>query len=139
MMLPSEWHIQAAYDDGKDIHSLHKFARDRNVLVIGPNGLRTLLQMVKVWLEEKAAKDRLTDVEVRENIVATLQPLWIETLLPFTKQMGNTLEKVVTLWNGSVDSIIAFDSALRSESILNLGKGRKTTLPKKVSLPKPLD
>ena len=77
-------HSIDAYEKGKDIFELHKFARERNVS-LGPNGLRTLLQIVKIWLEEKAANDRLeADMQVQENIVTTLQPLWVD-LLPTSK------------------------------------------------------
>ena len=138
MMLPGEGYLQAAYEKGKDIFELHKFARERNVLVLGPNGLRTLLQIVKIWLEEQAAKDRLEDMHVQENIVTTLQPLWVD-LLPLVKKMGSLLEKTVTTWNSKVDHIIAFDEALRSEETLNLPKARKSQLPKKVTMPKSLD
>jgi hypothetical protein len=135
MMLPGEGYLQAAYEDGRDIYELNKFARDRNVLLLGPNGLRTLLQVGKIWFEEKAANDRLADSRVHENIVTTLQPLWVLSILPFMRSTGNILESAVTSWNSKVDSVVAFDKALRSKDILDLGKTRKTELPKKITVP----
>ncbi|KAL7535886.1 hypothetical protein ACHAXR_006790, partial [Thalassiosira sp. AJA248-18] len=137
MMLPGEGYLQAAYEHGRDVFSLHKYARDRNVLILGPNGLRTLLQVVKIRLEDQESTDRLKDDrQVHENIVTTLQPLWVESLLPFMKRTSNLLEKIVSTWNSKVDIIVAFDQALRSKDILDLAKARKSQLPKKVSLPK---
>jgi hypothetical protein len=114
---------------------LNKFARDRNVLLLGPNGLRTLLQVGKIWFEEKVANDRLADSRIHENIVTTLQPLWVLSILPFMRSTGNLLESAVTSWNLKVDSVVAFDKALRSKDILDLGKTRKTELPKKITIP----
>lgn len=140
MMLPGEGYLQVAYEQGtKDTFGLHKFARDRNVLILGPHGLRSLLQLVKLWLDEQAANDRLKDTQVHENIVELLQPLWVESLLPFMKKSGNLLESVVSTWNSKVDSIISFDKALRSKEILAISKARKTQLPKKVTMPKSID
>ena len=136
MMLPGEGYLQVAYEQGKDTYGLNKFARDRNVLILGPHGLRSSLQLVKLWLDEQAANDRLKDAQVHENIVELLQPLWVESLLPFIKKSGNLLESVVSTWNSKVDSIISFDKALRSKEILAISKARKTQLPKKVTLPK---
>lgn len=139
MMLPGEGYLQAAYEDGRDVYELNKFARDRNVLLLGPNGLRTLLQVGKIWFEEKMANDRLNDSRVHENIVTTLQPLWVLSILPFMRSTGNLLESAVTSWNSKVDSVVAFDKALRSKDILDLGKTRKTELPKKITIPKCID
>lgn len=139
MMLPGEGYLQAAYEDGRDVYELNKFARDRNVLLLGPNGLRTLLQVGKIWFEEKMANDRLADSRVHENIVTTLQPLWVLSILPFMRSTGNLLESAVTSWNSKVDSVVAFDKALRSKDILDLGKTRKTELPKKITIPKCID
>ena len=139
MMLPGEGYLQAAYEDGRDVYELNKFARDRNVLLLGPNGLRTLLQVGKIWFEEKVANDRLADSRVHENIVTTLQPLWVLSILPFMRSTGNLLESAVTSWNSKVDSVVAFDKALRSKDILDLGKTRKTELPKKITIPKCID
>jgi hypothetical protein len=138
MMLPGEGYLQAAYDQGRDIFELYKFARDRNVLLLGPNGLRSLLQVVKISLEEQVAHDRLRDGQVHENIATTLQPLWVDSLLPCMRRVGTLLESITTTWNSNVDSIVAFDKALRSKDILDLSKARKTELPKKVTLPKPI-
>ena len=139
MLLPGEGYLQAAYEEGNDIFGLHKYSTDRNVLVVGPNGLRTVLQVAKIWLDEQAANDRLHTAQVSENIVTTLQPLWIESLLPFMKRMSTLLQNVVTVWNSNVDNVVAFDEALRSKEILDLAKARKSQLPKKVSIPKSID
>ena len=138
MMLPGEGYLQAAYDQGKDVYELFKFARDRNVLVLGPNGLRSLLQVVKISLEEQIAQERLKDGQVHENIATTLQPLWMDSLLPCMRRVGTLLESIITIWNANVDSIVAFDKALRSKDILDLAKTRKRELPKKVTVPKPI-
>ena len=139
MMLPGEGYLQVAYDKSKDVFGLHKFAIERNVLVLGPHGLRTLLQVVKIWSEGQAANDRLEDAQVHENIVTTLHPLWIESVLPLMKKSGRLLENVVTTWNSKVDTVIEFDKVLRSKEILDMAKARKTQLPKKVTLPKSID
>lgn len=136
MMLPGEGYLQAAYDQGRDIFELYQFARDRNVLVLGPNGLRCLLQVVKISLDDQVAQNRLREEQVHENIATTLQPLWMDNLLPFMRRVGTLLESIITTWNSNVDSIVAFDKALRSKDILALAKTRKTELPKKVTLPK---
>lgn len=136
MMLPGEGYMQAAYDQGKDVYELYKFARDRNVLVLGPNGLRSLLQVVKISLEEQAAQDMLSDRQVNENIATTIQPLWMVSLLPFMRRVSTLLEGIIKTWNSNVDNIVAFDKALRD--VLDLAKTRKTELPKKVTLPKPI-
>jgi hypothetical protein len=112
MMLPGEGYLQAAYEDGRDVFELSMYARDRNVMVVGPHGLRTSLEVWKMWFEEQASKDRLNnDERVRENIATTLKPLWVERLLPLVKSTGNLLAKVVASWNSRVDDVIAFDSA----------------------------
>ena len=136
MLLPGEGYLQAAYnEEGEDVFALHKFARDKNVIVLGPNGLRTYLQVVKIWLEEQAQKDRLDVVD----ITTTLQPLWVQNLLPEMKKTSNLLEKVVTNWNSKVDNIIEFDKTIRSKAILDIAKARKSQLPKKVTLPKTIN
>lgn len=139
MMLPGEGYLQAAYDNGRDTYELNKFARDRNVLLLGPNGLQTLLQVGKIWFEEKVANDRLADSQIHENIVTTLQPLWVLSILPFMRSTGNLLESAVSSWNSKVDSVVAFDKALRSKDILDLGKTRKRELPKKITIPRCID
>ena len=135
MMLPGEGYLSVAYDKGKDSSGIHKFAKERSILIVGPHGLRTLLQMIKIWLEEEAANDRLNDTKVQENIATTLQPLWVEGILPFMKQSGNLLEKVVKAWNLKVDTIVEFDKALRSSDVLDMAPARKPQLPKKVTTP----
>ena len=139
MMLPGEGYLSVAYDKGKDSSGIHKFAKERSILIVGPHGLRTLLQLIKIWLEEEAANDRLNDTKVQENIATTLQPLWVEGILPFMKQSGNLLEKAVKAWNLKVDTIVEFDKVLRSNEILDLAPARKPQLPKKVSAPKLVD
>jgi len=138
MLLPGEGYLQSAYEHGKDIFGLNNYARERNVMILGPNGLRAILQATRMWLEEKAANERLKDAHVHENIAITLEPLWVQSLLPSMKQVSNLLEKVVVTWNSKVDTVVAFDEALRSKDILNLAKARKTQLPRKVTMPKKL-
>ena len=139
MMLPGEGYLHAAYEEGRDVFELSTYARERNVMVVGPNGLRTSLEVWKMWFEEQASKDRLNDERVRENIATTLQPLWVERLLPLVKSTGNLLEKVVASWNSRVDDIVAFDRALRCKDILDLAEAKKTKLPKKITIPKSID
>jgi hypothetical protein len=52
------------------------------------------------------------------------------------RSTGNILESAVSSWNSKVDSVVAFDKALRSKDILDLGKTRKTELPNKITIPK---
>lgn len=139
MMLPGEGYLSVAYEKGKDSSGIHKFAKERSILIVGPHGLRTLLQMIKIWLEEEAANDRLNDTKVQENIATTLQPLWVEGILPFMKQSGNLLEKVVKAWNLKVDTIVEFDKVLRSNDVLDIAPARKPQLPKRVTSPKLVD
>jgi DNA anti-recombination protein RmuC len=140
MMLPGEGYLQAAYENGRDVFELNRYARDRNVLVVGPNGLRTSLQVWKMRFEEEASKDRLDDERIRDNIVTTLQPLWVDSLLPFVRGTGILLEKAVSSWNSRVDDIVAFDKVLRSKDVLDLARTRKTELPKKIiAMPKSIE
>ena len=139
MMLPGEGYLQAAYEDGRDVFELSMYARNRNVMVVGPHGLRTSLEVWKMWFEEQASKDRLNDDErVRENIATTLKPLWVERLLPLVKSTGYLLAKVVASWNSRVDDVIAFDRAMCND-ILDLAEAKKTKLPKKITMPKSID
>ena len=141
MMLPGEGYLRAAYEDGRDVFELCIYARERNVLVVGPHGLRTSLEVWKMWFDDQASRDRLNDdgERVRENMVATLQPLWVERLLPLVKSTGNLLEKVVSSWNSRVEDVVAFDRALRCKDILDLAEAKKTKLPKKITIPKSID
>jgi hypothetical protein len=136
MVLPGEGYSQAAYENGRDVFELDRYARDRNVLVVGPNGLRTSLQVWKMRFEEQASKDRMDDERIRENILTTLQPLWVESLLPFVRGTGILLGKAVSSWNSRLDDVVAFDKVLRSKGVLDLARTRKTELPKKIAMPK---
>ena len=140
MMLPGEGYLQAAYEDGRDVFELSMYASERNVMVVGPHGLRTSLEVWKMWFEEQSSKERLNnDERVRENIATTLQPLWVERLLPLVKSTGNLLEKVVSSWNSRVDDVVAFDRALRCKDILDVAEAKKTKFPKKNTIPKSID
>jgi len=112
---------------------LHAHAVARGVVLVGPNGLRSTLQLVTMWQEEAAAALRLQKAEVQERIVQ-LQPLWTENVLPHATAMGKELKKVVTRFNDLQESITKFDLELRAKVALDLKKARKTSLPQRVMM-----
>ena len=134
MYLPGEGYLQAAYGaDGCDSMGLHAHAVARHVVLVGPNGLRSTLQLVTMWQEEAAAALRLQKADVQERIVQ-LQPLWTENVLPHATAMGKELKKVVARFNDFQESITKFDLELRAKAALDLKKARKTSLPQRVMM-----
>ena len=59
LVLPGEGYLQAAYGpDGSDELGLHAFAAERAVMLVGPSGLRSTLQLATLWQSEAAAGAR---------------------------------------------------------------------------------
>lgn len=133
LLLPGEGYLRAAYDSkGNDTLGLHTFADQRNVTVVGPNGLRGAIEM---WLIQHAEKEDI-DKLGRENVqeaLQSLQPVWTESVLPGMRKLGNFLKKFVNMYNEVSLKLVMFDKCLRD--VLDLPKPRKTMLPPVVKIP----
>ena len=135
LVLPGEGYVQAAYGpDGSDDSGLHAFAAERSVMVVGPSGLRSALQLATLWQAEAAAGERLGEERVRETL-EMLQPVWTDGLLPQSRVMGKDLGRLVKTANRLSEFVKAFDSALRAKDALDLPRARKTSLPVQVDEP----
>jgi DNA anti-recombination protein RmuC len=136
MLVPGEGYLQAAYDlNGVDDLGLHIYAAEQNILLVGPNGLRSILQLLSFQQKEEDQAAKLDDENVRQVLQNRLQPLWTNNVLPRMRKMTLDLDKVVNSINDLGDDISAFDEELRSKAVLDLDKVAKTKLPKKVSEP----
>ncbi|OEU07789.1 hypothetical protein FRACYDRAFT_250815 [Fragilariopsis cylindrus CCMP1102] len=137
MLVPGEGYLQAAYDpsSGVDDLGLHDYAAKQNILLVGPNGLRSIIQLLSFQQMEEDQAAKLDDENVRQILQSHLQPLWTNSVLPKMRKMTLDLDKVVNSINDLGDDISAFDEELRSKAVLDLEKVGKTKLPKKVSEP----
>lgn len=140
LLLPGEGYLQAAYAaDGSDSARLHEHAADRAVMLVGPNGFRSALQLVTLLQHEADACRRMEDSQVQQRL-RKLQPIWTESVLPRSRVMGKDLKKLVASFNELGGLITAFDADLRAADVLDLAKARKTSLPPVVSDPsEPVD
>ena len=135
LVLPGEGYLQAAYGpDGSDESGLHAFAAERSVMIVGPSGLRSALQLATLWQSEAAAVGRLGEERVRETL-EMLQPVWTDGVLPQSRAMGKDLGRLVSTVNRLSEFVTAFDSAIRAKDALDLPKARKTSLPVQVDEP----
>lgn len=135
LLLPGEGYLQAAYaTDGRDSARLHEHAAERAVMLVGPNGLRSALQLLTLLQQEAEASRRLEDSHVQQRL-RELQPIWTERVLPRSRAMGKDLKKVVATFNELADLIITFDAELRATDVLDLPKARRTSLPSVVGEP----
>ena len=129
LLLPGEGYLQAAYAaDGSDSGGLHEYAAERAVSLVGPNGLRSVLQHHALLQLETEASERLEDDKVQARL-RQLQPAWTESVLPRTRAMGKDLKKLVATFNELGEMIKSFDVDLRARDVLDLPKVRKTSLP----------
>jgi DNA anti-recombination protein RmuC len=130
MILPTEGYLQAAYSslDGTDDLQLHSFAAERQVALVGPNGLRSALKLWWVLQSEVDADMLMQDDAVREHLKG-LQPLWTDTMLPRFRSFGKDLDTMIKRYMQLSEGIKAYDVALRDEKIWDLPKARKTQLP----------
>lgn len=135
LLLPGEGYLRAVYDvDGVDSHNVHAFAHERGVALVGPNGLRSALQMWLAITSEQGAQSRLEDESVQGHL-QSIQRQWHDKLLPRSRAMGKDLGKVVAEYNEVAVLMRSFDQLLRHEEVLNLPKVRKTSLPPTVRVP----
>jgi hypothetical protein len=136
MLVPGEGYLQAAYDSsGVDDLGLHIYAAEQNILLVGPNGLRSIIQLISFQQNEEDQAAKLDDENVRQVLQSHLQPLWTNSVLPRMRKMTLDLDKVVNSINDLGDDIRDFDEELRSKAVLDIDKVGKTKLPKKVSEP----
>ena len=140
MLVPGEGYLQAAYDpSGVDDLGLHVYAAEQNILLVGPNGLRSIIQLLSFQQDEEDQAAKLDDENVRQVLQSRVQPLWTNNVLPKMRTMTLDLNKVVKSINNLRDDIIVFDEELRSKAVLDLDKVAKTKLPKEVSQPEIYD
>ena len=136
MMLPGEGYLQAAYNaDGEDDMNLLVYAVKNNVFVVGPNGLRTILQLLASQQVERAQALLMKDAGVQEAVENRIQPIWKSEVFPQLKRWTNTLNKYVKETNTLIANIKAFDDELRGTSVLNIDQAKKSELPKEVNQP----
>ena len=135
-MLPGEGYLQAAYNaDGVDDMNLHVYAAKNNIFVVGPNGLRTILQLLASQQMERAQALLMKDAIVQEAVENRIQPIWTSEVFPQLKRLTNTLNKHVKETNTLVANIKAFDDELRGTDVLNIDQAKKSELPKEVNQP----
>ena len=129
LLLPGDGYLSAAYADGVDLLGLHAYANERDVALVGPAGLRSMLQMWGLLQSERDAERRLQDESVQQSL-GRIQTEWTGKVLPLSKQLGKQLDKSINEYNKMAKIITVFDECLRHPEVLGLRNARKTDLPK---------